>query len=233
MRCSTHAGKWTRMVRRKETFCPTGPGRAGAAVHLIELYDARPRPEHASGKPHGPGAGTVRQRNRHFAVRFRNAVAAGEYHAGIRERVSYHNDSSPTSAHPAGSNYNAEHIHNRLLTSAVTQDHGGCRGGGECGLSCYGEARAGIADHSGETALSGKVLVGIGERKGVEIPALARYASCALSGRGRCQTGRAARIGALSVSFRQTCVQRVTHQLRADWSRETRFTSAGRPTAVG
>ncbi len=29
---------------------------------------------------------------------------------------------SPTPAHPAGSNYSAEHIHNRLLTSAVTQN---------------------------------------------------------------------------------------------------------------
>src|SRR5579872_2208488 len=33
----------------------------------------------------------------------------------------YLSDSSPTSVHPAGSDYNAEHIHNRLLTTTVAQ----------------------------------------------------------------------------------------------------------------
>ncbi len=37
----------------------------------------------------------------------------------------YLTDSSPTSVHPAGSNYNAEHIHNRLLTSTVTLTQNG------------------------------------------------------------------------------------------------------------
>ncbi len=44
-----------------------------------------------------------------------------EVRRGLYTNV-YLSDSSPTSAHPAGLNYNVEHIHNRLLTSAVTQN---------------------------------------------------------------------------------------------------------------
>jgi len=48
-----------------------------------------------------------------------------DYGASSPTRVytnTYLSDSSPTSVHPAGSNYNAEHIHNRLLTSTVAQN---------------------------------------------------------------------------------------------------------------